>query len=755
MEMQRLDELAGIVLGGGALTREEAYELLDMPLEPLLAYAEKITRRFASRTFGFCAIRNAKSGRCGEDCRWCAQSRHWPETHCPEYPLVKAEDFTEAARRAAAAGIPKLSIVTSGRKLSARETREAAELARRAHEASGIEICASVGLATKQELETLFEAGVVRLHCNLEASRRFFPKVCTTHSVEDKLRTLRAAKEVGMDICSGGIIGMGESREDRLELALELRALETPSIPINILSPIPGTPLADEPRLEDEEILRTIAFFRFLNPSAALRFAGGRRLLSDELVARAMKTGINAEIVGELLTTSGVDVEEERRRALEAGYRLEDDEAFDRAHLWHPYDRTVLPEPRLHVESASGVRLRLKDGRELIDGTSAWWCAAHGYAHPKLVAAVQHQAQKLPHVMFGGLTHDPAIELGRKLLAVVPEGLDKIFYADSGSVAIEAAMKMALQYQLAVGRPERTTLAAISGGYHGDTWNAMSVCDPKAGMHGIFGPTLPVRRFVPAPASVFGGVWDPEDIEPLERLLETENDIAALVLEPVFQGASAMRFYHPAYLTHAKRLCEKHDVLLIADEIATGFWRTGRAFACQWAGITPDIMTIGKALTGGMMTLSAVLASSRVADSISRGSPGAFMHGPTYMANPLACAAAAASLDLFASRDYGELVRVVEAGLKRGLEPLRGRKGVVDVRVLGAVGVVELERPADRRILTAAFADAGVWARPFDRFAYLMPPLVMTPDDLDRLTAGFRKGLEAHFAALESAEVKA
>ncbi len=751
METERLDVLARIVLEGGRLTHDQARELLDMPLEPLLACAEKITRRWASRTFSFCAIRNAKSGRCGEDCRWCAQSRRWTSAKCPEYPLIDAQDFAAAAQRAAEAGIPKLSIVTSGRKLSARETREAAELARRAHEAAGIEICASIGLATKAELQMLFEAGVVRLHCNLESSRRFFPSVCTTHSTEEKLRTLRAAKEVGMEICSGGIIGMGETREDRLDLALELRELGTPSIPINVLCPIPGTPLADEPRLSDEEILRTVAIFRFLNPKAALRFAGGRQLLSDELAARAMKAGINAEIVGELLTTSGADVESERRRAQAAGYLLEDDEAFDRAHLWHPYDRTVLPEPRLHVKSASGVRLRLKDGRELIDGTSAWWCAAHGHAHPHLVAAVQRQAAEMPHVMFGGLTHDPAIELGRRLLKIAPEGLDKIFYADSGSVAVEAAMKMALQYQRAVGRPERTMLAALSGGYHGDTWNAMSICDPQAGMHAVFGPTLPARRFVPAPKSVFGGVWDPADMEPLREMLERCGDIAGLVLEPVFQGASAMRFYHPQFLAEARRLCSEHDVLLIADEIATGFWRTGRAFACDWAGVAPDIMTIGKALTGGVMTLSAVLASSRVADAISRGSPGAFMHGPTYMANPLACAAAAASLELFEARDYGELVRGVEAGLKRGLEPLRGRAGVRDVRVLGAIGVVELDRPADRRLLTAAFADAGVWARPFDRFAYLMPPLVISPEDLEQLAAGFRRGLEAQLAAAEDA----
>ncbi len=409
---------------------------------------------------------------------------------------------------------------------------------------------------------------------------------------------------------------------------------------------------------------------------------------------------------------------------------------FDHNHLWHPYTSMLNPLPTFPVVAASGVELELADGRRLVDGMSSWWAAIHGYNVPELNAAISEQAQKMSHVMFGGLSHEPAAQLGRRLVEITAEPLQHVFLADSGSISVEVAIKMALQYWFAQGRKDKQRLLTVRGGYHGDTFGTMAVCDPDNGMHGMFNGVVAEHLFAPVPECASDEQWDASYIADFARLIqEHQSEIAAVILEPIVQGAGGMRFYCPEYLRQVRALCDEYEVLLILDEIATGFGRSGTLFAYEQAAIVPDILTVGKALTGGTLTLAATLTTERVARGIGADGSGVLMHGPTFMANPLACAVANASIDLLLASPWQQRVCAIESQLKVELAPCHAYECVADVRVQGAIGVVELAEPVEMQWIQPRLVELGVWIRPFGKLLYVMPPFVIEPAQLRQLTS--------------------
>lgn len=417
--------------------------------------------------------------------------------------------------------------------------------------------------------------------------------------------------------------------------------------------------------------------------------------------------------------------------------------AMDHQYLWHPYASLDPTAPLYPVAEAKGVQVTLADGRQLIDGMCSWWSTIHGYNHPQLNKALREQSERMAHVMFGGFTHEPAVTLGKKLVELTPEGLDRVFLADSGSVSVEVAIKMAIQFWLSQGYVKKRRLLSLRNGYHGDTMGAMSVCDPVTGMHHLFSDWLPKNHFVSAPQCRFDQTCEPQHWAELEEALARHHDeLAAVILEPIVQGTGGMRFYAPEYLRQVRALCDHYDVLLIADEIATGFGRTGKLFACEHAGITPDIMCLGKSLTGGYMTLAATLCTDRVAQGICSGEAGVFMHGPTFMANPLACAVANASIDLLLSAPWQQQIAGIEEQLREELALCLELPQVAQVRALGAIGVVELHSPVNMAEIVPKFVDEGIWIRPFGKLVYTMPPYIIQPEQLAKITGGIYQVLK-------------
>jgi len=641
---------------------------------------------------------------------------------------MSTQDVLTEARKAKEAGASRFCMGAAWRSPKDRDIEKVAEMIEGV-KALGLETCATLGMLNSDQAVKLKESGLDYYNHNLDTSEAYYPNIITTRTYQDRLDTLENVRDAGMNVCCGGIVGMGETLEDRVELLRTLANLpkHPESVPVNMLVQVEGTMLAGLEPMDPFDFIRSIAVARILMPKSFVRLSAGREEMSQEMQALCFFAGANSIFYGEkLLTTPNPAINSDMATSWY-------DEGMP--HIWLPYTQMKTMPPPLPVVSTKGCRITLADGRELIDGISSWWSACHGYNHPHILAAIEAQLRIMPHVMFGGLVHEPALMLAKRVAKMT--GLARVFFADSGSVAVEVALKMALQYWRIGGKPNKDRFICFKDGYHGDTLGAMSVSDPEKSLHKAFRNSVIKQYVLELPHDEYG-------FAEFDSLLQGVcGNVAGLIIEPLVQGAGGMRFHSADMLGEIHRIAKKHNILFIADEIATGFGRTGNMFACEEAGIVPDIMCIGKGLTGGTITLAATLTQDVIFDAFySDHSDHAFMHGPTYMANPLACAAANASLDLFESEPRLEQVEKIEAQLQEQLEACRHLPHVIDVRVKGAIGVVQMESGFDVYSLRDRFIEQGVWVRPFKDIIYLMPPLSISTEELSILTDSVAKVLK-------------
>ncbi|MSO73504.1 MAG: adenosylmethionine--8-amino-7-oxononanoate transaminase [Rhodospirillaceae bacterium] len=739
-------------------TRGEVRAMFALPFPELMFQAQTVHRmNFDPREVQVSTLLSIKTGGCPEDCGYCPQSARY-DTGLTASRLMEVADVLAEAQAAKAAGATRFCMGAAWRSPKDHDVEAVCAMIEGV-KALGLESCATLGMLTPQQAIRLKGAGLDYYNHNLDTSAEFYGKIITTRTYADRLDTLANVRDAGINVCCGGIIGMGEGLEDRAGMITTLATLPAhpESVPINLLVQVKGTPLNGTLRLDPLDFVRTIAVARITMPRSMVRLSAGREDMSDEVQALCFLAGANSIFYGDRLLTTPNPGEDHDRALFDrlglvtmppregadwqaagvSGKRASVTPASNEPdwyesgspHIWLPYTQMKTAPPPLAVARTHGSRIVLADGRELVDGIASWWTACHGYNHPHIRAAVARQLEIMPHVMLGGLAHEAALTLASRLAGLLPGDLSRVFFCDSGSVAVEVALKMATQYWLNQGVRSRSTFVAFKGGYHGDTIAAMAVSDPDESMHALFKGLLPRHHVIDLPQ-------DDASIAAFDQFLAEKADIlAGMVVEPLVQGAGGMLFHNAAVLRCLRAAADRYGLVLICDEIFTGFGRTGAMFACEAAGIVPDIMTLSKALTGGTMTLAATVARGKIFDAFWSEDPAhALMHGPTYMANALACAAANASLDLFEREPRLAQIAAISKTLGQDLEVCRGLPGVKDVRVQGAIGVVEMNHIGDLNGLKRRFVDAGVWVRPFNNIIYLTPAFTIDAEDLAKLT---------------------
>ncbi|CAE7594197.1 bioB [Symbiodinium microadriaticum] len=710
-------------------SRAEVEALFDLPFNDLLFQAQTAHRKyFDPNQVQMSTLLSIKTGGCPEDCKYCSQSASW-DTPVKATKLMEPQEVIEEAKAAKAAGASRYCMGAAWREPKDRDMDDIVEMIEGVR-GLGLETCMTLGMLSEDQAKRLGEAGLDYYNHNIDTSPEFYGDIITTRTIDDRFETLERVRDAGINVCCGGIVGMGEERSDRAGMILALANLPVhpESVPINMLIQTEGTPVFGIHDIDPLEFVRTIAVSKITMPASIIRLSAGREWMSDEMQALCFMAGAGSIFIGpKLLTTKNPAQEKDESLFRRLGIEAMPVEVKAEAPAEQTVEMQTVADP-FAVSSTDGVRLTMADGRELIDGTSSWWTSCHGYNHPHIRKAVADQMEKMPHVMMGGIIHEPAARLADRLAALAPGDLNHVFFSDSGSVSVEASMKMAVQHWRNKGLGGRHKFISFMGGYHGDTIAAMSVCDPEDGMHALFGDFLQDQYVVPLPETA-------ETYNQFEQvLIDHGSECAAIMLEPLVQGAGGMKMHDAEVLRNIRDLADRYDLLIIADEIMTGFGRTGSMFACEEAGIVPDIMTLSKALTGGTMPMAATIARSHVFDAFLDDDAGkAFMHGPTFMGNALGCAAAHASLDLFEQEPRLEQVAHIERRLTQSFAQAEAIPGVKDVRVKGAIAALQMEALPDLDGLKKGFVDAGVWVRPFADVIYLMPSFTIDDKDLSAL----------------------